>query len=213
MSESDDSLKSDDSLNMRPRQKQQRTLEEALAGRPARKYKKNPSGDEPMYIDGKRYCPGEIKGKWKRKDGGGWFVWATDPTHPKYTPELAKKHYLAVQKKGRMGAAARRSVPKGWAAREWRPIFKERVEQSMTIVDKMIDQELIVLPDNELDAKAAKEAIVFNMALVRSPEVTLDNRLKASRNILDYCKSKPVAKSQVEIKTPEQWLEELTKDM
>lgn len=202
----------DDQQNKHKRQRNQRTLEEALAGRPARQYFVNRSEKE-VIKDGKRYAPGFLKGKRKYKEDGGWFRWATDPTHPKWTPELAEKHYRLIQENGRKGAVARRSTPKGYRAKEWRPIWQERLKEAEVIVDKMITQDLVDLPEEELERTAAKEALLFNVALVRSPEFNVGDRLKASRNVLDFCKTKPVVKQEVALKTAEDLLAQVANDL
>lgn len=197
------------------RKSYQRTLEEALAGVPARRYVVNRS-EEPI-IDPEtgrqKYAPGFLKGKRKFKEGGGWFRWATDPTHPKYTKELAEKHFRMIQANGKKGAETRRSTPKGYRARDWKPIWQERLKEAERIVDELITKDLVELPEDELKKAAGREALIFNTALIRSQEFNIADRLKASRNLLDYCVTKPVEKKEVEVKTAEDLLAAVADDL
>ena len=194
----------------------QRTFEEMLAGVPAREYFVTRS-KKPLVRNGRRYAQGQKyaqkKKKGRRKPVFGRENWLNivkvGPSHPKWTEELAKKAWDMHSRAGKNGAKTRRSLPKGYRAAEWKPIWIKRIEEATKMVDDMISNDLVALPDEDLERQAAKEALVFNVALVRSQEHTIENRMKASRTVLDFCKSKPQAKTEVTLKTAEDWLKQI----
>lgn len=180
----------------------QRTLEEALAGVPARQYKQNFTQEPILDENGKRlYAPYQHKKRCKTQET--WMCWATNPNHPKYTPELAKKHFLGLARGARNGAKTRRSTPKGWRAKEWKPIFQERINKAMEIVDLAIAQDIFDLPADEADKKAAREALGFEVAIMRSDELPFNARQDAAKTILNFTKAKPAAKLDVAVSTAE----------
>ena len=189
-----------------PRKKHyQRTLEEALAGVPARQYKQNFTQEPILDENGKRlYAPYQHKTRCKSYET--WMNWATNPNHPKYTPELAKKHFLGLARGARNGAKTRRSTPKGWRAKEWKPIFQERLKMAAEIVDLAIAQDIFDLPADEADKKAAREALCFEVALLRSDEMSISTRQDAAKTILNFTKAKPASKLDVAVSTAEELL-------
>ena len=60
------------------------------------------------------------------------------------------------------------------------------------------------------DAKA-EEALQAALEVMRSP-LKQETRLAAARLVLDFTKSKPVARSEVTVSTAEEWLKQVTED-
>lgn len=190
----------------------QRTLEEALAGVPPRKYFKN---KKPVQVinpeTGKVIAPKLGKsnrpGTWRwRAAQKSWFKVATDPTHPDWTPELQRKHFEMTSKAQEKATLTRRSTPRGVRAKVWKPILNERIEQARKTVEKLEYADLIALPDDELERKAAKEALAFNVAVFQSPELTMKDRLTAAKITLDFTKQRPTTKQEVSVKSAEDFL-------
>ncbi len=193
-------------------QRPHRTLEEALAGVPAQPLFVNKSMDPVINPRTGRLCAGtQLKGSPLNhaSDQSNNWIARSKFGHPQYCPELAKKHFLLIQRNGRNGAAARRSTPKGIRTKEWRPIFVKRLDLARLEVNKMEDQGLIILPDDIEDAAAAKEALAFNVAVMRSNEMTMRDRLTSASMVLTFCKQKPASKVENKISLAEEFLSSL----
>ncbi len=189
--------------------KRQRTLEEALAGVPAAPLFINKSMDPVINPRTGRVCAGtQLKGSPLNhaSDQSNNWIARSKFGHPQYCPELAKKHYLLIQANGINGAAARRSTPKGIRTKEWRPVFTKRLDASRIEVQKLVEKEVLVLPEDVDDAVAAKEAIAYNLAVMRSPEMTTRDRQTSASMILNFCKSKPVTKVESKVEFAEAFL-------
>ena len=93
---------------------------------------------------------------------------------------------------------ARHLTPRG-LKRCW-TIARRRAKEDMEKIKKVVD----------LDS-AAEEALETTLVIMRAPGKK-ELQLKAARQILDFTKAKPVAKSEVTINTAEDWLASLTED-
>lgn len=191
----------------------QRTLEEALAGVPARKMFVNKTADHVVNPETGWLCapsrstrPGT-----KPHRSNSWFK-RIKPDHPEYDPELARKHFLMVQASGRKGAKARCSVPRGFRSEDWRQLFTFRFNQARSDVDRLTNEAIIDLPDDIDDATAAKEALAFNIAVVRSREMTMRNRLTAASKVLAYTRPRPACQVDDRIGAAEAFLAQLAED-
>lgn len=179
------------------RKKHQRTLAEAISGkRRGRNLRKHNAA--------------RMKKHTRRKVGkasDGWFARA-QPWHPHFDPVLAEKHFKMTQANGRNGRRGGIPRGKGWTAETWYPYMEECMAKAKQIVDVLDEQELIELDPtlNVSDKDAAKEALALNIVVVRNPHVSLKDRLSAANTVLNFCKVKPATKTEVAVKTAEDWL-------
>lgn len=85
---------------------------------------------------------------------------------------------------------------------------KKEAEKKMAEAKESAKETVEVLAANGFfkdDESAAKEALEFNISVMRSP-YGMRERLAAASKVLEYTKSKPVAKSEVTVNKAEEWL-------
>lgn len=186
----------------------QRTLEEALAGVPARPIFVNKSKEQVINPATGRKCAPNWHDKTNRpkRKGTSWFS-KIKPDHPEYDPELAKKHFLMIQANGRKGTRA--STPTGFRREDWKRIFNFRMNEARAVADKLIERAVVEFPTDVDEAAAAKEALAFNIAIFKSDEISLAARMSAAAKVLEFTKQKPVARSESKISAAEAFLASL----
>lgn len=176
----------------------QRTLEEALAGVPARKYFKNPSHKRSINPETGRVVAGRPRQK-KPKPS----TIQRDHTSPE---AITRKFKVAAARDSAEWGKKRASVPKGYRRHQWEPIFNERLSRARIIVDKMIDSQEVPGFDDvakERDASTdegrALIALDYNVAVVLSKEMNAAERRQSSALVLQYCKPKPAEKRDIKV--------------
>lgn len=95
---------------------------------------------------------------------------------------------------GRANGMSQRQSDAKWA------IARKRARKDMEKIKQLFD----------VDA-AGEEALESTLAVMRSP-MDQKTRLAAAKQILEYCRIKPIAKSEVTINAAEKWLAELGQD-
>lgn len=205
--------------------RQGRTLEEVLAGVPAfrkQRANENTSDETIVHEDGRKTAYRYRKNPnapAKNMTGralenlrkSNWFK-RVDPNHPEYDPELALKHFHMIRANAAKATAAKRGMPRGWRNREWRPYFEGRLELAKQLVDAMIDNGILGFDesaknrDMDTDEGKATAALDYAAAVVITPDVPLKTRLSHARLVLEFTKTKPATKQQVELATAEDFL-------
>jgi hypothetical protein len=92
------------------------------------------------------------------------------------------------------------------------PIWKQAAEEAKIIVKYLKDNDMVDTPKDEKYAQFADEALEAAVTVVRTP-ANEQTRIAAARLILDFTRSKPVAKSEVNVKTAEDWLNNVMEDI
>jgi hypothetical protein len=92
------------------------------------------------------------------------------------------------------------------------PIWKKASEEAKVIVKYLKDNDMVDTPKDDKYAQYADEALEAAVTVVRTP-ANEQTRIAAARLILDFTRSKPVAKSEVNVKTAEDWLQNVMEDI
>lgn len=188
----------------------QRTLEEALAGVPARPIFVNKSREQVINPATGRLCAPTWHDKTNRppskRKGTSWFS-RIKPDHPEYCPELAKKHFLMIQANGRKGTRA--STPPGFRRADWKRIFDYRLNEARQVAERIAERAVVAFPEDVDENKAAKEALAFNIAIFKSDEISLAARMTAAAKVLEFTKQKPVSRTDNKISVAEDFLASL----
>jgi hypothetical protein len=140
-------------------------------------------------------------------------IW--NPDHPDFDPRVTERHLQKMKEAG-LKKRGRALPPAGIGSARWFPEFARRFEEAKKFMEELsnhpvLRQEMIPLDIDE--QTAVKEALALNLAVVRSPELSIQLRVTSSKVILDFCKAKPVARSAVTVETAEQWLGKLASEV
>lgn len=120
---------------------------------------------------------------------------------PEVRRERARKATLAgLEKRRALGIPA--IPPKGWTQRHVLVVKEIAKEHTQRMIKIMADAG--VLPDDE----GAQEAMGTVLGIMRTSQSN-DMKLKAARTVLEYTKSKPVAKHDHTVRTAEDFLDDL----
>jgi hypothetical protein len=108
----------------------------------------------------------------------------------------------ALSRKPKQCRSRAPGTPPMWSTRDYAPL-KEEAKREARRIFKIMDKQGL-LPDDEI----AREAVLEVLTLMREPG---DKKFKHSlaRTLLEYTKPKPSQKSEVTIKTAEDFLDEL----
>lgn len=92
------------------------------------------------------------------------------------------------------------------------PIWKQASEDAKVIMKYLKENDMVDTPKDDKYAGFADEALEAAITVVRTP-ANEQTRIAAARLILDFTRSKPVAKSEVNVKTAEDWLQNVMEDI
>lgn len=127
----------------------------------------------------------------------------------RFRPQLNDVPPEVRRERARKGAKARWAKnpemihpPLGWTHDQYVLFLEEAKREAKRIIDIMADEGRI--PDDP----EAKEAMTTVLALMRGPG-SKDFKLKAARTVLEWTKSKPIAKHDHTIRTAEDFLDDL----
>lgn len=91
--------------------------------------------------------------------------------------------------------------------------WKKAREEAKVIMKHMKENGMVDTPaPGDKYAEFAEEALEAAITIVRTP-MNEQQRLAAARLVLDFTKSKPVAKNEVTVKTAEDWLQNVLEDV
>ena len=85
---------------------------------------------------------------------------------------------------------------------------KDEAKQIMTYLK---ENDMVETPENDKYAAMAEEALEAAITVVRTP-INQQTKLTAARLVLDFTKSKPASKQEVNVKTAEDWLSNVLAD-
>jgi len=128
------------------------------------------------------------------------------------TPEGRRRKRAAIKKraetKARTGIHGGRQLGQfdGYTPEESNAIWAAAELQAKEDMEKLIEAG-VVDPNEE----KANEALEAALTVMRTPGGARDT-LQAARLVLDFTRAKPAAKSEVTVKTAEDWLAAVTKD-
>lgn len=97
----------------------------------------------------------------------------------------------------------------GYSGAELRKQRAQAKAEAIKMVDYMIKKEIVDIPEVEY----AKEALVAAVESMRMEAINVKDKLAAARLVLEYTKAKPAAKSEVTVKTAEDFLLDIAKDL
>lgn len=137
----------------------------------------------------------------------------TPPPRKPKNPNMVRPALNAIPPEARIARAkkaqkARKvdrgpACPKGWTLRQYLPLLEEATQEAKRIVKHMVEDGKI-----SADDEIGKEAMTTVLALMRAPG-SPEFKLKAARTALEYTKARPTQKSEVTVKTAEDFLDEL----
>lgn len=104
----------------------------------------------------------------------------------------------------------RRGVFDGHTKATAEPIWHQAREEAKVIMKHLKDNGMVDIPTDKYTGYA-EEALEAAITVVRTP-TNEQQRLAAARLVLDFTKSKPVAKNEVTVKTAEDWLSNVLED-
>lgn len=161
---------------------------------------------QPNKIDGRSHRTG----KRKRKVGG----------YPNPSPRMLE-HNARINARMRAmkelsGGAInpyRKGVFDGYTKATAEIAWKKAREEAKAIMKHMKENGMVDTPaPGDKHAQFAEEALEAAITIVRTP-MNEQQRLAAARLVLDFTKSKPVAKNEVTVKTAEDWLQNVLEDV
>ena len=115
----------------------------------------------------------------------------------KNDPEFVKMmHQKQREKKTKTGRKI--GIPNGVTVKEFRKSQKIAKKEARSIVSK------ITKSDEDMYAKEALEASV---EILRTPEISVDHKLKSAKIVLDFTKSRPATTTELTIHKAEAFLE------
>lgn len=114
--------------------------------------------------------------------------------------ERSRKGAYARKTHGSVGAGA----PPGWTKREYMLATEIAKTEAQRILKRMEKDSGELLPEDQL----ARECLKTAYEIMRSPTKPAD-KLKAIKTILEFTKAKPATKSDVTVRTAEDFLDEL----
>jgi hypothetical protein len=146
------------------------------------------------------------KAKNQHRTTVNWMTKA-NPNHPQYDPACRERLIAHNNRNRPLGAKARQGLPYGWTLADWKCRRAYQMNRATELVEKMKKLDLIEAPEgSETDATRAEEALVYAVSVVREDQIPVKDRLAAARTVLEWTKSKPVAKSAVTVSAAEDWL-------
>lgn len=90
--------------------------------------------------------------------------------------------------------------------------WKQARQEAKVILQHLKENGMVDTPaPDDKYAQFAEEALEAAITIVRTP-MNEQQRLAAARLVLDFTKSKPVAKNEVTVKTAEDWLQNVLED-
>lgn len=127
---------------------------------------------------------------------------------------FADPHYLAMRKKlaeenahlRRDGSWTRAGVPDGWTKDKAQKAHARARRSAEKTVKKMIENDVLELPELPDDAKAYEEALVTTIAVMRDKVSNRDLKLKAARQVMEWTKAKPESARKISVQSAEDWL-------
>lgn len=118
------------------------------------------------------------------------------------TPEQRKERAIKAVNSRKVYKGKPKGAPTGWTEKEFlRAQHQARID-AKRIIDIMATEGL--LPQDDM----AKEALLEAYMMMKTPNAVRD-KLSIIRTILEYTKSKPASTQNVNIKTAEDFLQEL----
>jgi hypothetical protein len=117
---------------------------------------------------------------------------------PVWAAKQKNKHRLAMYK--RRGLPGRVGVPDGMRRAEAEKLWARAQNSAKRTIEAMAKNGVFINDDS-----AAVEALEFNITTMRGKH-DIRSRLAAAAKVLEYTKSKPVAKSEVTLSKAEDWL-------
>jgi hypothetical protein len=126
----------------------------------------------------------------------------------------ANKERMAKVKAGELPMPTRRGVPDGWGGRkeELARVRRIAAEIGRRAMAALRADEIIALPTNT-DEEKAQAALEVTFATMFDESKTDDQRERARRDILNFCKVKPVAKTEVKVDRAEDFLSALAAEV
>jgi ADP-heptose:LPS heptosyltransferase len=107
----------------------------------------------------------------------------------------------------------RKGVFDGYTKATAEVAWKQARQEAKVIMKHMKENGMIDTPTpGDKYAEFAEEALEAAITIVRTP-MNEQQRLAAARLVLDFTKSKPVAKNEVTVKTAEDWLQNVLEDV
>lgn len=83
--------------------------------------------------------------------------------------------------------------------------------EAKQIMKYLKENDMVETPENDKYASMAEEALEAAITVVRTP-INQQTKLTAARLVLDFTKSKPASKQEVNVKTAEDWLSNVLAD-
>lgn len=106
----------------------------------------------------------------------------------------------------------RRGVFDGHTKASAGAIWKQAGQEAKLIMKYLKENDMVETPKDDKYAGMADEALEAAITVVRTP-ANEQTRIAAARLVLDFTRSKPAAKSEVNVKTAEDWLQNVFEDI
>lgn len=146
------------------------------------------------------------KARNQHKTRVNWIAKA-NPDHPQFDPACRERLIAHNNRIRPLGSKARQGLPYGWTRQDWECRRAYQMNRATELVEKMKKLDLISPPEgSDTDVTRAEEALVYAVSVVREENIPVKDRLAAARTVLEWTKSKPVAKSAVTVSAAEDWL-------
>lgn len=136
-------------------------------------------------------------------------MWASPEGKAKMAAGAAKQ---AEMRKADPDKFKRTGVPHGMTKKTVAPLWAKARQQADRFIQKMTDEGIlpnVVIPDSD-DAKAI--AALHEATVLALGPTDKQLKLAAIRTVLEWTRSKPAAKSLININTSEDWLAEIAAD-
>lgn len=130
-----------------------------------------------------------------------------DPAFRKRMEEMQAKRRADPEKKW-----SRRGIFDGHNRASSELIWADARAKAKEIVEKMIENDQVNMPECKTDAERAELALKETVAVLMTP-ANHQAKLGAARILLDFCKEKPASRSKVTVQAAEEWLNSVTSDI
>lgn len=121
--------------------------------------------------------------------------------------QISKRAKKANRARIRQGKVIVNFCPPGWTNREYLPLYEEAKKEAKRLVKHMIEDGKLPSDDD-----IGNELMASLLTLVRAPGGPAF-KLKAIKTALDFVKARPTQKTEVTVKTAEDFLDELAAHM
>lgn len=105
----------------------------------------------------------------------------------------------------------RKGVFDGYNKAQAEEYWAKAKAEAKVIMQYLKENDMVDTPENDKYASMAEEALEAAITVVRTP-INQQTKLTAARLVLDFTKSKPVSKQEVNVKTAEDWLSNVLAD-